>query len=304
MEEGKKWLLSKENINLSSYSTWRVGGRADFFVEPQNIEDIKWIETQSKSQKWPVTIIGGGTNCLISDDGLKGLVISLKKLVSITSSIEDDFLKIECLAGTSKILLMKEFLKHQLAPAIFLSGIPGCVGGGIVMNAGVSEDIMPYQFSQIVDWVDVIYNNHIVRKKHSDIKWSYRSSKGWQPGIIARVGLKWPLEPIEHLSQKVKHARDIRLSKQPLKEASCGSTFINPKSHTHFSAGELIEQSGLKGFQIGQAKVSEKHANFIVNLGRAKAQDIHNIISYVQRSVYDKMGIHLQTEVKYLGLFH
>ena len=293
--------IIKENINLSSYSTWRVGGCADFFVEPRNIEDLKWIEAQSKNQQWRITIIGGGTNCLISDDGLRGLVISLKKLVGITSFIEDGFLKIECLSGTSKLLLMKKFLKHQLTPAIFLSGIPGCVGGGVVMNAGVSENIMPYQFSQIVDWVDIVHNNHIIRKKHSDIKWSYRNSKGWQPGIITRIGFKWPLQPVEHLSEKVNRARDIRLSKQPLKDASCGSTFINPKDHTHFSAGKLIEQSGLKGFQIGQAKVSEKHANFIINLGKAKAQDIHNVISHVQESVYNKTGVPLQTEIKYLG---
>ena len=300
--------IIKENINLSSYSTWRVGGSADFFIEPQNIEDIRWIGEKAKSQKWPATIIGGGTNCLISDDGFKGLVISLRRLVGLTSYIEDGFLKIECLAGTSKLLLMKEFLKHQLAPAIFLSGIPGCVGGGVVMNAGVSEDIMPYQFSQIVDWIDIVYDNQIIRKKYFDIKWSYRNSKGWQPGVIVRVGFKWPLQPVEHLSQKVKHAKDIRLSKQPLAEASCGSTFTNPKNHTHLSAGKLIEQSGLKGFQIGQAKVSEKHANFIVNLGKATAQDIHLVISHVQKSVYDKTGIFLQTEVKYLGnwsfLFH
>ena len=298
--------IIKENINLSLYSTWRVGGPADFFAEPRNIEDLKWIETKSKDQDWPITIIGGGTNCLISDNGLRGLVVSLKKLVGTISFIKDGFLKIECLAGTPKLLLMKEFLKHQLAPAIFLSGIPGCVGGGVVMNAGVSEDITPCQFSEIVDWVDVVHDNKIIRKNYADIQWSYRNSKGWQPGIIARIGFKWPLQPTYHLSEKVRYARDIRLSKQPLDKASCGSTFTNPKKYTNLSAGQLIEQSGLKGFQIGQAKVSEKHANFIVNLGKAKAQDIHLIISHVQKSVYDKTGIPLQTEVKYLGnfLFH
>ena len=110
----------KENINLSAYSTWKVGGSADFFVEPQNIEDIKWIETKSKDRNWPITVIGGGTNCLISDNGLQGLVVSLKKLVGITSFIEDDFLKIECLAGTSKILLMKEFFKAPISTGYLL----------------------------------------------------------------------------------------------------------------------------------------------------------------------------------------
>ena len=169
------------------------------------------------------------------------------------------------------------------------------------MNAGVSEDITPCQFSEIVDWIDIVHDNKVIRKNHVDIQWSYRSSKGWQPGIIARIGLKWPLKPINHLTQKVRKAKEIRLSKQPLVHASCGSTFINPKKYTNLSAGQLIEQIGLKGFQIGGAKVSEKHANFIVNVGKAKAQDIHSVISHVQKSVYEKTGISLQTEVKYLG---
>ena len=292
-------LAIQKNVNLSFYSTWRVGGSADFFVEPQSIEDLKRIETISKERKLPITLLGGGTNCLISDAGIRGLVVSLRKLVGLSYAIEGDFFKIECLSGTPKILLTKIFLSHQLAPAVFLSGIPGCVAGGVVMNAGVSENIIPCQFSEIVDWIDVVRDNQIIRKNQSDIQWSYRNSRGWQPGIIARVGLKWPLQRITDLSQIVKKERNTRIAKQPLEQASCGSTFVNPKNAP--TAGHLIEKNGLKGFRIGQAQVSKKHANFIVNLGGAKARDIHLVIQHVQKNVQDRTGVHLSTEIKYLG---
>lgn len=293
--------IIQKNINLSIYSTWRVGGCADFFAQPCNIEELKHIENKAKDHKWPITILAGGTNCLISDRGVRGLVISLRKLTKLSSFKEDGFLKIECLAGTSKLLLMKEFLKHKLAPAIFLSGIPGTVSGGVVMNAGISEKISPRDFSEIVDWVEVVHNQKLLRKKASQIKWSYRNSERWGPGIIARVGFRWPLKPqVRNLSQRVQRARQQRIAKQPLKDHSCGSTFVNPQD-SNLTAGQWIEKSEMKGFQIGQAQVSEKHANFIVNLGGAKAIDIHYVINDVQNIVYDKMGVQLKTEVKYLG---
>lgn len=291
----------KTNVHLSRYSSWQVGGCADFLAEPQTIEDLQWIEAEAKHKGLPLTLLGGGTNCLISDAGVRGIVISLRKLIGFSSFVKDGFLKIECLAGTPKLLIMKEFLKHKLAPAIFLSGIPGCVGGGVIMNAGVRENITPCEFSEIVDWVDIIYDQQIVRKTFLDMQWSYRYCQGWQPGIIANIGLKWEMNPITDLHEKVKKAQWHRLLKQPLEKPSCGSTFTNPKNADGLSAGQLIEQSGLKGFQFGQAKVSDKHANFIINLGKAKAGDIDFIIQHIQERVHHTTGIHLQTEVKYLG---
>lgn len=291
----------QKNVNLSRHSSWQVGGYADFFTQPQSLDDLKYLEIQAKEREQPVTLLGGGSNCLIADEGVRGLVISLKKLTGFCSFIEDGFLKIECLAGTPKMLVMREFLKHQLSPAVFLSGIPGQVGGGVVMNAGVSEDITPREFSEIVDWVDVVWEGQIIRREKSDLKWFYRYSKGWQPGIVARVGLKWPLRPVKNLMQKFKTVQQNRLSKQPLERPSCGSTFTNPKDFTSFSAGHIIEQCGLKGFQIGKARVSDKHANFIVNVGGAKAKDIDHVIEYVRNQVHQVMGFWLQKEVKYLG---
>ena len=291
----------KENMHLSRYSSWQVGGCADFLAEPHTIEDLQWIEAEARDKNIPITLLGGGTNCLISDAGVRGIVISLRKMVGFSSSVEDGFLKIACLAGTPKLLIMKEFLKHKLAPAVFLSGIPGCMGGGVIMNAGVREHITPCEFSEIVDWVDIVYDQQVVRKSFLDMQWSYRSCQGWQPGMIAHIGLKWPYNPIDDLPQHVKKAQLQRLLKQPLEKPSCGSTFTNPKDVEGLSAGQLIEQTGLKGFQFGQARVSDKHANFIVNLGGAKAGDIDFIIQHIQEKVHHKKGVHLQTEVKYLG---
>ena len=291
----------QKQVNLSRYSSWKVGGPGDFFAQPRTIEDLQWIEAEAKSRDLPLTLLGGGTNCLISDAGVRGMVVSLGKLVGLNAFIEDGHLKIECLAGTPKLLIMKAFLKHHLAPAVFLSGIPGHVGGGVIMNAGVREKITPHEFSEIVDWVEIVHDHQIIRKYASQIQWHYRHCKGLGPGIVARVGLKWPIQHIENLPLQVSQAQKQRQSKQPLEKPSCGSTFTNPQHLGVLSAGQLIEQNGLKGFRFGGAGVSDKHANFILNLGGAKAKDIDFVIQHIQKQVFHTTGICLQTEVKYLG---
>jgi UDP-N-acetylmuramate dehydrogenase len=217
---------------------------------------------------------------------------------------ENGRLHLDCLAGTSKSELLKNFLKHKLEPALFLAGLPGDVGGGVVMNAGVSEGFKPREFVEITDWVEVMRwseaknDLETVRLEAKDLQWSYRHCEGWRPGIIVRAGLSWPLEPSADILQRVKQANQTRLTKQPLDMPSCGSVFVNPPGH---ASGRLIQESGLKGFTIGGAKVSEKHANFIVNFNQAKALDIHRVIEHVKKTVKDQKGIELRTEVVYIG---
>ncbi|MCB0393048.1 MAG: UDP-N-acetylmuramate dehydrogenase, partial [Bdellovibrionales bacterium] len=239
-----------------------------------------------------------GSNTLISDEGIPGLTISTRKLNDLTTHLEGSKLKIEALAGTPKLLVMKQFLNHGLNPALFLAGIPGDIAGGVVMNAGVAEDIVPREFVEIVEWFEVVRDGKILKFQNSDIKWSYRKSEGWQPGIIVKVGLQWEGKKIEDLESIVKKANEVRFSKQPLDMPSCGSVFVNPKGH---KSAKLIEETGLKGLKIGGAQVSTKHANFIVNLGDAKASDIHQLILKVQSQVKSKHGIDLHNEVCYLG---
>lgn len=292
----------KQNVSLADYTSWLVGGPADYLCLPQNEAEIREALQWAHDQKQPVTIFGGGTNVLISDKGIRGLVMCLRKFSGIESKEDNGRLQITATAGTAKSELLKIFLKNKLAPALFLAGLPGDIGGGVVMNAGVAEAFAPREFVEIIDWVEVLrfeqgqFSTHRFTKEQ--LHWEYRHSKGWQPGVILRVGISWPLQVDATILDQVRNANKIRLSKQPLDMPSCGSVFRNPTGH---KAAQLIDGSGLKGFTIGEAQVSLKHANFIVNLGAATAANIWQVIEHVRQTVKNLKNVELQTEVVRLG---
>lgn len=292
-------VLSK--VNLSKYTSWLVGGDAEFFCMPKTVDDLKEALFHAKQNKLPITILGGGSNVLISDDGVPGLTICLRQFSQISSKIENNKLYIEALSGTGKNELLKIFLKNKLAPALFLAGLPGDIGGGVVMNAGVAEAFAPREFMEFVDEIQVMdFDGNIKTINKKDLKISYRHTDGWQPGIVLSVKISWPMDIDETILQKVKDANRTRLTKQPLDMPSCGSVFKNPPDH---KAAQLIDLSGLKGFRIGDAQVSLKHANFIVNLENAKAKDIWEVIQHVRATVLEKQKVSLTTEVVKLGLW-
>ncbi|MGE0631468.1 MAG: UDP-N-acetylmuramate dehydrogenase [Pseudobdellovibrionaceae bacterium] len=292
----------QKKIKLGPFTSWLVGGDADYFCRPTGIDELKSAIEFAQSKKLPIVIMGGGSNILVSDRGVRGLVICMQKLAGLTTIEEHGRLKIEVLAGTGKNELLKVFLKSKLAPSLFLAGLPGDVGGGVVMNAGVAEEFKPREFCEIVDWFEVLkYDNQKIwteKYTHTQVEWSYRHSAGWQPGIVTKVGISWPLERDATILEQVKTANRTRLSKQPLDMPSCGSVFVNPPGN---KSAKLIDESGLKGFSIGGAQVSTKHANFIVNTGNAKASEIHSVIEQVKAVVKSKTGVSLRTEVIYLG---
>lgn len=292
----------RSNESMAQYTSWQIGGAADYFAQPQTVEDVQKALEFATEKQMPITVIGGGTNVLVSDNGIEGLVICMRKFNSMKSYVDDDRLILECDSGVAKSELLKIFLKNQLAPALFLAGLPGDAGGGVVMNAGVAENMRPREFHEIVDWIDVFQPTpegwQILRYDHDQIRWSYRHSHGWQPGVIVRIGLSWPMEPEAGILEKVREANRIRLHKQPLDLPSCGSVFVNPVGH---KAAQLIDSSGLKGYKAGGAEVSLKHANFIVNRGGATAADIKKIIEHVQKTVLSRTGVILHTEVVWLG---
>lgn len=292
-------LVISQNVNLAEYTSWLIGGNAENFCMPTTIDELKEAVQYSQAHHLKISILGGGSNVLISDLGIKGLTICLRKFSHTTIKTANDNLYIETLSGTSKSELLKIFLKHKSTPALFLAGLPGDVGGGVVMNAGVAENVEPREFMQLVDWIEVMDMDLNTRRiQKSDLKISYRHTEGWQPGIITKVAISWPIEGENALLAKVKEANLVRLSKQPLDMPSCGSVFKNPEGH---KAAQLIDQCGLKGFQIGDAQVSLKHANFIVNLNKATATDTWNVIQHVQKTVLDQKGVQLTTEVVRLG---
>ncbi len=292
-------LVISQNVNLAEFTSWLIGGNAEYFCQPSSIEELKEAIHYSNSHQLKISILGGGSNVLISDHGIKGLTICLRKFSHTTIKTANDNLYIETLSGTSKSELLKIFLKHKSTPALFLAGLPGDVGGGVVMNAGVAENVEPREFMQLVDWIEVMDSNLNIRRiQKSDLKISYRHTEGWQPGVITKVAISWPIEGENALLAKVKEANLVRLSKQPLDMPSCGSVFKNPDG---FKAAQLIDQCGLKGYQIGDAQVSLKHANFIVNLNKATATETWNVIQHVQKTVLQQKGVQLTTEVVRLG---
>ena len=288
----------KKNEPLKNWSWWKVGGLADYFCQPENPDQLKEALDWAEQNNQVFTVLGGGTNVLISDQGVEGLVISTVKLNHCSFEKKEKSLFINCSAGALKSQLMKVFKTHKLAPALFLSGLPGDVAGGVVMNAGVNRPFKPSEFSEIVKSFEVMKAEGSKLYKKEDIKWSYRKSSGWEKGVIHKIQFKWPLEKVIDLNDKIKKEIQRRWATQPLNQASCGSVFKNP--YPQF-AGELIEKSGLKGLKRGEAQVSKKHGNFIVNLGSAKAQDIDYLIQEIRKIVYNKFAVYLEPEVHYIG---
>ena len=275
-----------------------MGGDADYFCQPANKAELKEALLWAQKQSLNVTALGSGTNVLISDAGVEGMVISMEKLSRLDFHLEGKILKIRAEAGVLKSRLMLVFQKYRLAPALFLSGLPGDIGGGLVMNAGISANIKPKEFSQIVHDFEVMNAQGLKLYNQKDITWGYRHTSGWGKGLIYQVSFQWPLEPVEDLNTKIKDLLKKRRKSQPLGEASCGSVFKNPYPQY---AGKLIEDSGLKGLRKGDAFISKKHGNFIINAGHARAVDIDSLIKIVQKTVKEKFGIFLEKEVHYLG---
>jgi len=290
----------QKNVSLAPYNSWRVGGVAEYFAQPRTVKGVKEVIDWANLNSQKLTILGGGSNVLISDKGVSGLVLHTGELKEITVIEQDKRLLISSGAGVLKSELVKVFLKYKLNPALFLAGLPGDVGGGIVMNAGIGHQATPKEFVEITDWVDVLDLNikELKRYKKDELKWSYRSCVGWQPGIILQAGLSWPLEENPEIAKQVIAANRQRILTQPLNLPSCGSVFKNPEGHR---SGQLIEQAGLKGYSIGGAQVSAKHANFIVNVDNARASDIHEIIEHIKLVIKKNSNIDLHTEVVYLG---
>lgn len=290
----------KQNILLADYTSWMIGGPADYFCLPTTVDELIEAVTWAKQKALPITLLGGGSNVLVSDQGVEGLVICLRKFTGTEQMMTATDLKITALAGTGKSDLLKIFLKNKLAPALFMAGLPGDVGGGVVMNAGVAEQFVPREFGELVEWVEVLDTETLKVKKftHDQIIWKYRHTDGWQPGVITRVGITWPLKYQEGILEQVKLANRTRLTKQPLDMPSCGSVFRNPEG---YKSAQLIDSCALKGFKIGDAQVSLKHANFIVNLDQATAQDTWAVIQHVKATVKKEKNVDLQTEVIRLG---
>ncbi|MGJ0485544.1 MAG: UDP-N-acetylmuramate dehydrogenase [Methylomicrobium sp.] len=283
-----------ENEPLAKHTSWRVGGPAErMYIPFDRLDLIDFIRQLPPDE--PVYWIGLGSNLLVRDGGIRGTVINTKGRLKELKRLADGAVYVE--AGVPCAHVARFCGEQGLCGAEFLAGIPGTMGGALKMNAGAFGG----ETWEIVESVEMLAaSGEVTERSKDDFQISYRSVKGFD------ANKKWFISAVLRLlqgdtevsQQKIKELLDRRGKTQPTNQPSCGSVFKNPPGD---HAARLIEQAGLKGYSIGGACVSEKHANFIVNLGNAKAADIEALIAHVRQTVKNNYGIELQTEVCMVG---
>jgi len=277
---------------LAKYTSWRVGGPADRLYIPRDREDLcEFIKALPESE--PVFWMGLGSNLLVRDGGIRGTVINTKGRLKAMKLAEDGSVYVE--AGVPCAHVARFCAEQGLIGAEFLAGIPGTMGGALKMNAGAFGG-ETWAIVKSVETINVL--GQVKLRKSQDFTISYRSVKGLEGEWFLAAMLSLQLGDSAASQLKIKWLLDKRAKTQPTNQPSCGSVFKNPEGDY---AARLIEQSGLKGYAIGGACVSEKHANFIVNKGHAKAAEIESLIEYVQAEVNLHQGVSLQTEVCMVG---
>jgi UDP-N-acetylmuramate dehydrogenase len=278
---------------MKNHTSFRIGGPADLMVLPSEIEHIR--HTLKVCQKWnvPFMVMGNGSNLLVRDKGIRGVVI---KIANTFNSVWVEGCFIRAQSGALLSVLSKKALETELKGLEFASGIPGTLGGAIVMNAGAYGGEM----KDVVDWVKVMdHQGNEFCLSNAELEFGYRTSLVQKKGLIVlEAGLVLSPGNFEEIRAVMADLTRKRQEKQPLSLPSAGSVFKRPPG---YFAGKLIEDAGLKGFRIGDAQVSEKHAGFIVNLGNATAKDVLALIELIQQRVMEKYGVELKPEIKVVG---
>ncbi|RYI29614.1 UDP-N-acetylmuramate dehydrogenase [Bacillus infantis] len=282
----------RRNEPLKEHAYTKLGGPADLYAEAACPEDAAYILKQAKRQGVPVTLIGNGSNMIIRDGGIRGLVLSLSKMNKISVTGETVIAE----AGSRIIDVSLKALEHSLSGMEFACGIPGTTGGALYMNAGAYGG----QISDVLQKTLVLTEEgSILELGREKLVLSYRKSiMAEKKFIILKAEFNLSFDCKEDISARIKENTEARKSKQPLEFPSCGSVFKRPPGHY---AGKLIQDSGLQGKNIGGAEVSRKHAGFIINKDNCTAKDYLALIEYVRKTVKEKHGVDLETEVITLG---
>jgi UDP-N-acetylmuramate dehydrogenase len=275
---------------MAKYTWMKVGGPADFYIEPADKDDLLAIVRYFRQQRFPWMMIGRGSNILVSDEGIRGAVLNVE---SALSSLSQSGGSIIAESGVRLTKFVDFCIQHGYAGSEMLAGIPGTVGGAVVMNAGAHGG----EISDHLLAIEVLREGVVEVVRKEDAGFYYRGS-ALASDIVLAATFGFPHGEKEELSKNRRELIMKRNDSQPLDLPNLGSMFKNPKN-AH--AAQLIEQAGLKGKRIGDAQVSEKHANFIVNLGSAKADDVVKLIELVKRTVYQHFGLMLDLEVKLVG---
>ena len=279
---------------MRKHTNFKIGGNADVFVIAKNIEEIKYVIKFSKENNIPLTILGNGSNVLVSDKGIRGIVLQVGTKEIKIEKQKNALIEVE--AGVMLGALAQVLLKQSIAGFEFAAGIPGSIGGAIRMNAGAYGGEMR----------DIVRNVTVLNEKgeisvltNEECEFSYRHSRFTNSKeIVIKATLELPFGNENEIKAKMNEYAQSRKEKQPLNLPSAGSTF---KRGTDFITAKLIDECGLKGYTSGDAQVSTLHAGFVVNLGNATAQDVLNVVSHVKQVVLEKTGKQIELEVELLG---
>ena len=280
------------NESLKKHTTYGIGGPADLMIFPKSKQDlIKVIEIINEN-KIQLTILGSGSNVLVSDNGIRGAVISLKNSLKQVE-VDDNILYAEC--GTMLGKIVKHAVKNNLIGLENLNGVPGTLGGALIMNAGAWGG----EISENLIHVEIMNSKNEIQKiQKKDLNFSYRQSSFNKDDILLSAKFNLQKADKDVIKDNFIEAQSGRKKSQPLNKRSAGSLFKNPKNN---SAGKLLDEAGLKGFSIGDAKISEKHANFFINDGDASSRDMLMLIKKAHKEVKDKFNVNLSLEVKLMG---
>lgn len=277
---------------MRRFTSMKVGGPADALIYPRNVDELRRVVLHAKRKRIPLFVLGNGTNLIVGDRGIRGWVVSLTRGLG-RIDLEGEMVDAE--AGVPLQRLVQFSVRRGLAGLETFSGIPGTVGGGLAMNAGA----WGIEMKDVVRSVSFLNEKgEVAERSRSRLEFSYRKLDFPASWIILKGRFQLRRAPKEEILERMKAWSEKRNQKHPLDYPSAGSIFKNPKEGP---AGKWIEEAGLKGARRGQAMVSDLHANFIVNLGKATAGEVIDLMEWVERKVHDEKGISLEREVKLIG---
>ena len=283
----------RQHEPLANHTSFRIGGPAEWFAEPSNLDELVSVLREARRLGLPVSVVGGGTNTLAADRGIRGLVVHLGRgfrTIQEMNQSDAPAARIRCGAALLTQRLVYLAATHGWGELEALAGLPGHVGGAVAMNA---QDI-----GRFVREIRLVSLDGTVRRlSREQLRFSYRYT-ALEPGVIADAILQFPKLPPQEAYERIRNALQYRNSTQEVRLPSAGCAFKNPPGS---GAGRLIDQAGLKGARIGDAQVSWRHANFIVNLGYATCDDVLSLMEYVQRRVAREFHVMLEPEVRLIG---
>ena len=281
------------NEEMKNHTTFKIGGPVDIMVLPQDEEDVRTVISFCRQRDIPLFIFGVGSNLLVRDRGIRGIAM---KLGENLDQVEVNGEEIQAQAGVKICTLARIAAFHSLSGLEFAEGIPGSLGGALVMNAGAYNGEMQ---AVVLEARAINPEGSIITFKNEDMQFGYRQSIFQSNGyIIISVGLKLATGNRNEIEERMLEFARRREEKQPLDKPSAGSTFRRPSG---FYVGPMLEELGLKGYRLGGAQVSGKHAGFIVNNGNATARDVLDLIAYIQQKARERFGVDLQPEIRVVG---